>query len=100
MIDLIHHCFFSVIWIGWVSYWWIASFNVKTATRQEDVSSRFWRLLPLVMGGTLLGVNDHWLPALYQRFLPVSEWLFWIGAAVALIGMLLALWARHSLGRN
>ena len=100
MIDLIHQYFFSVLWISWVCYWWVASLNVKTATRREDLSSRILRLVPLFIGGALLGINDSWLPALSMRFLPAAEWPFWIGAAMALTGMLFALWARHSLGRN
>lgn len=100
MIDAIHHYFFSVLWIGWVCYWWVASFNVKTATRREDLSSRLWTLVPVAIGGALLGINYSWLPSLYVRFLPVAAWPFWIGAVLASIGMLFALWARHSLGGN
>ncbi len=100
MSDLIHHYLFSVLWIAWACYFWVTSFDVKTTTRQENLSSRLLHIMPLIIGGALLGINYHWLSALYLRFLPGTAWPFWIGAVLALTGTLLALWARHSLGGN
>ncbi|MES1189650.1 MAG: isoprenylcysteine carboxylmethyltransferase family protein [Steroidobacter sp.] len=100
MIDTIHQYFFTALWIGWACFFWVASFDVKTAAQRENLSSRLRHTMPVAIGGALLGINYNWIPVLYLRFMPAAAWPFWIGAVLAFTGMLLALWARHSLGGN
>jgi protein-S-isoprenylcysteine O-methyltransferase Ste14 len=91
---------FHAMWLGWVGYWWAASFNVKTAARRESLQSRLSHIVPLTLAFVLLFPESSPIQALGGRFLPVAVWPFWVGAALTLTGLLFTVWARVHLGRN
>ena len=88
------------MWGAYIAYWWAMATNVKSDERREDVGSRLQRLVLMVLAVALLGVPGVKLSVLDRRFLPVSIWWFWVGAAVTASGLLFSVWARHYLGRN
>jgi protein-S-isoprenylcysteine O-methyltransferase Ste14 len=100
-VALVYRLLLPFMWLAWVGYWWFRSGNVKASTRREPFLSRLLHIVPLVFAGMLL-----WLPGiplvpwLNARFVPLSEWAFWAGAALALAGFLFTVWAREHLGRN
>jgi protein-S-isoprenylcysteine O-methyltransferase Ste14 len=91
---------FHALWLGWAGYWWVASFNVKTAARREPMLSRVLHIAPLMLAVFLLFPQRSPIPALGERFMPAAGWPFWAGAALTLAGLLFAVWARVHIGRN
>jgi protein-S-isoprenylcysteine O-methyltransferase Ste14 len=95
-----YESFFTVVWIVFLIYWNVKAANTKTTRRLEPAASRILRaLLFLIVIILLLPINIP-LPWLYLHLWPAGLWPFWIGAALTLAGLLLAIWAREHLGRN
>ena len=83
-------CLFSV-------YWSIAAKDSKPTETSESKWSRGLHLA-LVNGGVLLLILP--VPGLTRRFLPESQLLVAVGLAIEAAFVLLAVWARRSLGSN
>jgi protein-S-isoprenylcysteine O-methyltransferase Ste14 len=83
-------CLFSV-------YWSIAAKDSKPTATSESKWSRGLHLA-LVNGGVLLLILP--VPGLTRRFLPESQLLAVAGLAIEAAFILLAVWARRSLGSN
>ena len=83
-------CLFSV-------YWSIAAKDSKPTETSESKWSRGLHLT-LVNGGVLLLILP--VPGLTRRFLPESQLLVAVGLAIEAAFVLLAVWARRSLGSN
>ncbi len=96
----VYRFFFPVVWIVFLLYWWFKSANTKTTQRIEPVASRATRIFIFVTAIILLSTTRIPLPWLYLQLWPVGFWLFWLGAAVTIAGLLFAIWAREHLGRN
>jgi protein-S-isoprenylcysteine O-methyltransferase Ste14 len=112
-----HHSLASGVWTApmtlhfyfWMAlsvYWVWAGRNKSPARSAESSLSRSWHLL-LVNGGLVVSFwpFDGWpspTTSLFQfpRVLPALPWLPPLGVAVAAGGLLLAIWARRSLGRH
>ena len=92
--------FFPVVWIGFFVYWQIKAANTKTTQRLEPAASRILRVFIFLIAIALLSTTRIPLPWLYLRLWTVGVWLFWLGAAVTIAGLLFAVWAREHLGRN
>ncbi|HKV25236.1 MAG TPA: isoprenylcysteine carboxylmethyltransferase family protein [Candidatus Acidoferrum sp.] len=95
-----YYSFFPVVWIAFLVYWQIKAANTKTTQRLEPVASRIIRALIFVLVIGLLALPRIPLPWLYRQLWPSGLLPFWIGAAVTVLGLLFAVWARHHLGRN
>lgn len=95
-----YEAFFPVIWIVFLVYWQIKAGRTKTTQRLEPAAWRILRAITLVIVVVLFAVPGIPLPWLYRQLWPVGIWPFWIGAAVTVIGILFAVWAREHLGRN
>lgn len=100
MIPLAYRYVFPAMWLGWVVYWWVASRDVKSTVRRESLSSRLSHIVPLAIAVFLYSSQRVRIPLLAERFLPLTEWSFWIGAILTAAGLLFAVWARLHLGRN
>jgi protein-S-isoprenylcysteine O-methyltransferase Ste14 len=90
------------MWSAWALYWWITSADVKATVRREPALSRWAHLGPMALAAWLLLAPGAALPVLDARFLPqrVAPLAFGIGATLTAGGLLFAVWARRSLGRN
>ncbi|MGC1461107.1 MAG: isoprenylcysteine carboxylmethyltransferase family protein [Terracidiphilus sp.] len=97
---LFYKSFFPVAWVIFFVFWQIKSINTKTTQRLEPAASRLLRVLIFLVAITLLLPIHIPLPWLYLQLWPVGLWPFWLGAAVTIVGLLFAVWARQYLGRN
>lgn len=95
-----YEAFFPVVWIVFLLYWQIKAANTKTTQRLEPAASRALRVLIFVIAIALLSTTRIPLPWLYHQLWPFGLWSFWLGAAIAVAGLLFAIWAREHLGRN
>jgi protein-S-isoprenylcysteine O-methyltransferase Ste14 len=92
--------FFPVLWIVFLVYWRIKAADTKTTQRLEPAASRILRVVIFLIAIVLLSTNRIPLRWLYLQLWPVGLGPFWLGAAVAVAGLLFAVWARVYLGRN
>jgi protein-S-isoprenylcysteine O-methyltransferase Ste14 len=97
---LLYRYLFPAMWLSWAAYWWVLSRNVKSTTRHEPVTSRLLHIIPLTLAVLLLWIPSVPLPVLRERFLPLTAWPFWVGAALTAGGLLFAVWARAHIGKN
>ncbi|MBT9330543.1 methyltransferase family protein [Paracidobacterium acidisoli] len=95
-----YESFFPVVWIAFLVYWNIKAAGTKINQRLEPAASRILRAIAILTAIVLLSINRIPLPWLYRQLWPSGLWPFWIGAAVAVAGLLFAVWARQHLGRN
>jgi protein-S-isoprenylcysteine O-methyltransferase Ste14 len=87
-------------WIVFWFYWLVAAFGRKKTKRREGRFSRLSYTLPLLVAFALLASPTAHRGWLGIRFVPSSATMEWIGAAVTVAGLLLAVWARRNLGGN
>jgi protein-S-isoprenylcysteine O-methyltransferase Ste14 len=84
------------LWTVFVVYWSIAARRVAPTLRSESTSSR-------ALHRWLLNISLLFLflpvPGLRARFLPLATSIVAAGLIIQALGILLAAWARHHLGR-
>jgi protein-S-isoprenylcysteine O-methyltransferase Ste14 len=91
----------GVLWGAWALYWLISALATKPTVRRESLIRRLGYVLPLMVGGVLIG--DHRLP--WAGWLALRLWRHAvvaprIGLALVVAGLAFAVWARVHLGRN
>jgi protein-S-isoprenylcysteine O-methyltransferase Ste14 len=88
-------------WAAWALFWLVTAFSTKKTERREPLGSRLAYVLPLLIGGLLIGVRYFpWAPFLSLRLWPRSFLLYCVGFALLIAGLAFAIWARVHLGRN
>ncbi|HEY1890908.1 MAG TPA: isoprenylcysteine carboxylmethyltransferase family protein [Steroidobacteraceae bacterium] len=94
--------FFPIIWVLWMVVWVVLARNVKVTVRRQDAVPRLLNMALLLCAAVLLWTAHLPVAGLTVRVLPASQWRFWTaaGAALTLLGLLFAVWARVYLGRN
>src|SRR5580658_3107018 len=95
-----YESFFPVAWTAFLLYWGIRAVKTKSIQRREPAASRILRALLLLIVIVLLSTTLIPLDWLYLQLWPTGIWLFWIGAAVTVAGLLFAVWARQHLASN
>jgi protein-S-isoprenylcysteine O-methyltransferase Ste14 len=95
-----YESFFPVVWIAFIVYWRIKATHTKTTQRLEPAAPQILRALTFLIVLVVLSTTRIPLPWLYRQLWPSGIWSFWIGAAVTLVGLLFAIWARQHLGSN
>jgi protein-S-isoprenylcysteine O-methyltransferase Ste14 len=99
--DLAFHHLILWAWTAWALYWLICAIGNKTTQRREPLASRLAYVLPLLVGGLLIGVRElPWAGALGTRLWPRSPLIYCVGFAILVAGLAFAVWARVHLGRN
>jgi hypothetical protein len=80
-------------------YWWISSYSVKRAVRQESALSRAAHFVPLGLAGVLLTVRSvpGWLG---KRWIAPSSVVSIVGVTLVAVGLLFSVWSRITLGGN
>ena len=86
--------FFPVVWIAFLIYWRIKAAGAKTTQRSEPALLGILPALAFLVVIVLLSTTRIPLPWLYRQLWPSGIWPFWIGAAVTVVGLLFAVWAR------
>jgi protein-S-isoprenylcysteine O-methyltransferase Ste14 len=87
------------VWAAFGIYWLLAGVKGKAAQTSEPQSYRFLRLGILTLVFLLLLWSRTAIGFLGQRFLPAIPAISYVGFAVALSGLAIALWARIHLGQ-
>jgi len=97
-----YEIFFYGIWVVWTVLWLALARNVKVTARRQPALPRLLNMALLVFAAAVLAIPHLPVPGLELHLLPASQWKFWVGlgAALTLLGLLLAAWARIYLGRN
>lgn len=95
-----YESFFPMVWIAFIVYWRIKAVGTKTTQRSESDVSGILRALAFLIVIALLSIPRIPLPWLYRQLWPPGIWPFWIGAAVTVVGLLFAVWARRHLASN
>ncbi len=96
----LYESFFPVVWIAFIVYWRIKAADTKTSQRLEPKAGPILRAFTFLIVIVLLSIPRIPLPWLYYQLWAAGLYSFWIGAAVTISGLLLAVWARRHLGRN
>ena len=87
-------------WILFALYWLIASFGVKRTAKRQDPAERLLYVVFMAAGFFLLyQENPNWGP-LNRRFVPDQLWIAWLGSALCAAGVLFAIWARRTIGKD
>jgi len=86
-------------WIAFGLYWLIAARRVKAARTTESPVYRLFRILLLTITFTLLFAKWTAIGFLDRSFLPQKQSVAYIGFALSLAGLAIAVWARMSLGQ-
>ena len=90
----------AVAWIVAIAVWLIGSMTNKRTVRRQPMGTRLLEMLPLIAGLILLRANSALARWASTRFVPPTlEWPY-IGAAVTVAGIVLAIWSRFYLGTN
>jgi protein-S-isoprenylcysteine O-methyltransferase Ste14 len=86
-------------WLIFVAFWIVSAFKVKaTLERKSFQSSLAYRILFLA-GAILIGTFG-WHYPMSLSLTPESEATRWAGAFVCVAGLVIAIWARWTLGSN
>jgi protein-S-isoprenylcysteine O-methyltransferase Ste14 len=86
-------------WIAFFAVWAIAGANTKRDVRRQSISSRLMQVGAAVAGALLLFSRTPAL-SLGSRLWPDRAVIAYAGVALTFAGVLFAMWARLTLGRN
>jgi protein-S-isoprenylcysteine O-methyltransferase Ste14 len=92
----------NLCWAVFIAYWLWSARNIKRNAQREPLWLRvlaYW--LPLMIAVLLLGPGEwfgHML--IRENFVPHSNLVGIMGVGFAIVGVALACWSRHILGRN
>jgi protein-S-isoprenylcysteine O-methyltransferase Ste14 len=87
------------IWIFWFVFWRFAARGAKQVEQQESIGSRLSYLVPMLIVIALV-MWQSW-PGWLGTQLYDGDWTeYWVGLAVLVFGLLLAVWGRRALGDN
>jgi protein-S-isoprenylcysteine O-methyltransferase Ste14 len=91
----------GLLWGAWALYWLISALGTKQTVRRESLVRRLGYVLPLLIGGVLIGARRApWAGWLAMRLWPHAPLPPRIGLALVVVGLAFAVWARVHLGRN
>ncbi len=90
----------SWLWLIFALYWFIASRTTAKTKARESLFSSLPRNAVLAVGALLL--FGKWFSGglLGRRFVPDLASIWLAGVVLTVLGLALAFWARHHLGRN
>ncbi len=87
-------------WTLFALYWLVAALGVKPTAKRQNPSERMLYIVFMAAGFFLLyQENPNWGP-LNRRFLPDRLWIAWLGSALCAAGVLFAIWARRTIGKD
>ncbi|HXW55651.1 MAG TPA: isoprenylcysteine carboxylmethyltransferase family protein [Candidatus Cybelea sp.] len=86
-------------WIVFAVYWLVAALRRNPAKKREPAGEWLLRFAVMASAFILLYKADPRWGMLNDRFIPSVPWVRPLGAALAWIGIALAIWARHHIGR-
>jgi len=93
-------CCPEVTWAIFVILWIIGAFTSKRTVRRQSWASRFGIVAIAILECLLLFWAARYFGFANRRFLPDSPIYQWIGVFMTIAGVMFAIWARVTLGRN
>jgi hypothetical protein len=87
-------------WLVFALYWLVAALGVKRTAKRQSPSERMLYLVFMAAGFFLLYQENPSWGLLNHRFLPDQLWIAWLGSALCAAGVLFALWARRTIGKD
>ena len=95
----------SVCWLVFIVYWLVTGLSNKKTVERPKLSDLLANRIPTVLGVWIL-FGDAWLASRRFRLfghIPMLAHIpgvIWAGAALCLLGVAGAIWARRTIGRN
>jgi protein-S-isoprenylcysteine O-methyltransferase Ste14 len=86
-------------WIVWAVWWVVAAFGVNRVKQREPVHEWVLRWALMIAAFELLFHSGRDLGILDRRFVPHSQTVVDIGAALTCAGLAFSIWARQHIGR-
>jgi protein-S-isoprenylcysteine O-methyltransferase Ste14 len=90
----------SASWVVFALYWLIAAFGVKKTVKRENLGDRLLYIVFMAAGFFLLYQHNPNFGPLNRPFLPDQPWIAWLGSALCAAGVLFAIWARRTIGKD
>jgi protein-S-isoprenylcysteine O-methyltransferase Ste14 len=87
-------------WLLFGGYWLFAALGAKKPVKTEGVGERFTHIFLMTVGFFMLYGDTFRFGALNHRFLPGESWIAWVGAVPTAVGVLFAIWARYTIGKE
>lgn len=87
-------------WMVLFAVWLVFMFTNKRTRERDRPGSQIWYRVPTLLSYLLMFTSTLWIGALRKTWIargPVEEN---VGAALTVIGVAIAIWARLSIGRN
>ncbi|MGH9476655.1 MAG: methyltransferase family protein [Terriglobales bacterium] len=85
-------------WIAFLVYWVVTAQHAKAVQERQSLAAEWsWRA-PLLLGAALLIFAPF--PSPDRALVPRSAQWLWSGVGVTVLGLLVAIWARRTLGGN
>jgi protein-S-isoprenylcysteine O-methyltransferase Ste14 len=97
---MVYRILFPLLWLAFIVFWIVMARGGKAVAEREDLYSRLSHYAPLAVAVYLLVAPDGLVPVLNNRFAPLCLELVQFGAALTVIGIAFALWARLRLAGN
>jgi protein-S-isoprenylcysteine O-methyltransferase Ste14 len=95
------HTLTDASWILFCGVWLIAARGAKSASRQESSGERLSHIIFMAAGFALFYYPaPSYLTWLGRSFVPGGGWIDWLGAWLTLTGVLFAIWARVTIGKE
>ena len=95
-----HEYLFPAVWWSWVIYWYASSLSASTPKRVQKPGSRLFYRAELIVAFALLAMPRLGIGWLGVQIVPRTEALFVVGAAMLILGLGFAVWARVHLGQH
>ncbi len=87
-------------WYVFGIYWLIASITKKPARKRQPSLERTLHVIFMTFAFVLLWREDPRFGPLNRQLLPDTLWIAYAGAAITVLGVAFAIWARWHIGRN
>jgi protein-S-isoprenylcysteine O-methyltransferase Ste14 len=90
------------MWMAWAGLWGLWALRTKRAQTRLNLSEALTYMVPTFPGVWIFFAPHRILVrvGLWWEAIPDIPWLMWLGAAMTLVGLLFAIWARLYLGKN
>jgi protein-S-isoprenylcysteine O-methyltransferase Ste14 len=89
----------TILWVGWVLYWFVSAWGVRRNERGESTGQRVLTAAILGVGGFLIFARSSGFGVLDRRFLP-DQPIIKAGAMVLIVtGLGISVWARRHIGQ-
>lgn len=91
--------FFTVCWWLFIVIWTVSAFSVKPTKERQEWGGRLFTLAFLTITFLLLAGKIQWW-GINTRILPYDHPVVFLARAVTLVGLVILIWSRYSLGTN